>query len=137
MVKVVLRSVAVLVALLFIAAVSGAYADQLGSRFNDENNVIKVEAAGTFHASLHQALVPELSSYSMFGEDHESWRTTGIRDGHWLRLALHNGWNGNSGDAQPDPPGPTAPGPVTTPEPGTLVLLAAGLFIARRRVLNA
>ncbi len=141
MFKVVVRSLVVLVALVFVAAVFGAYADEVGGRFG-ENNVAKVESAGTFHASLHQLPVAELSSYSAFGEDHESWRITGIRDGHWLRLTLCKGWEGSGGQFIPPspsspPPQPGIPGTVATPEPGTLVLLAAGLFIASRRVLKA
>jgi len=133
MLKMVLRSLALLVALVFVAAVSGAYADQIGSRFHEDQNLIKVEPSVNFHAYLHQLPVAETNS--TYGEDHESWRVTGLRDGRWLRLSLRDGWEtdinegGNNGD-------PSTPSAVATPEPGTLLLLAAGLFIVRRRVLN-
>jgi len=134
MLRIVLRSLVVLTALVFVAAVSGVYADQIGSRFHEDDNLIKVEANTTFHAFLHQLPVAALNSNSMYGEDHESWRIRGIRDGHWLRLSLRDGWSFNDidNDGGSDPTSN-----VATPEPGTLLLLAAGMFIVRRRVLNA
>jgi hypothetical protein len=128
------RSLAVLVGLVFVAAVSGAYADQIGSRFHPDENFVNVEPAVIHHASLHQLPVADLGSSFTYGEDHHDWWSTGIRDGHWLRLSLRDGWKADNDGGWNDSAPPSS---VATPEPGTLLLLAAGLFIVRRRVLNA
>lgn len=134
--RIVVRSLVVLVALVLFAAVSSVYADQIGGRFQ-QDNFVKAEPPVLFHSSAHLFQVPDLNSNTIYGEDHDSWRITGIRDGHWLRFSLQDGWKdigtGNGGGGSVT----TTPGAVATPEPGTLLLLGAGLFILRRRVLNA
>ena len=133
--RVVVRSLVVLFALVLFAAVSSVYADQIGGRFHEQDNFVKVEPAVLFHASVHHFQVPELTSNTIYGDNQDNWRNRGIRDGHWLRFSLRDGWkdyNGGGGGCDNN-----TPTPVATPEPGTLLLLGAGLFIVRRRVLNA
>jgi PEP-CTERM motif len=133
--RIVVRSLVVLVALVLFAAVSSVYADQIGGGFQHDN-FMKAEPPVLSHSSAHLFQVPELTSNTIYGENNDSWRITGIRDGHWLRFSLRDGWKdittiGTGGGGAVTTP------PVSTPEPGTLLLLGAGLFILRRRVQKA
>jgi PEP-CTERM motif len=120
MVKKAAYAIAAVAVLVLIVAVSGAFAD--GVRHDTHQGLlVSSEAVYTFH--------PSGSFHADFGVlNHEP--ESGIRNGYFLRESWFGGkyWGDNHSQGS-DPL-------TTSPEPGTLVLLIAGvcgLFFARRR----
>jgi hypothetical protein len=148
--KIAARSAAMLMGLMFVVAVSTAFADGLGGRF-EEN---WTRSGATSVTSIHLTSGP-IANFNFAGSnfgrtadakfdvfadfktnsisgDSESWiRTDGIRNGQWLSANFKNC----------DIPGTGPSNPSTAmPEPGTLLLLATGvgpLLFSRRRALKA
>jgi hypothetical protein len=125
----VVRSAAVIVALVLVVAVTGAFADGVAGGHH----------YGAFiESDFHMTFNPIAASHVNLTSDQDggSWRFSGLRDGYWLRGWKKDAFSDND-DAWSwsDPSGPTDP-VSATPEPGTLLLLAAGigflLFMGRR-----
>lgn len=107
----VVRTVSLLAVLVLVLGVAGAFADGVtASRHDDSlitsNNVHSLNPTADSNAGL------ALES---------AGRSSGIRQGYLLRMSL-------LGDPKSDLiSNPPPPPPTSTPEPGTLLMLAAGL----------
>lgn len=109
--------------LVLLMAVSGAFAD--GIRNNGrEGLLVKSEAMQSWSN-------PAAALHADFGLDHNG-RFDGIRNGRVLHMSLFEGkFSNDVADTDDNNDDPTS-----TPEPGTLLLLAAGagiVFLARER----
>ncbi|HTU33721.1 MAG TPA: PEP-CTERM sorting domain-containing protein [Candidatus Acidoferrum sp.] len=107
----VVRTVSMLAVLVLVLGVAGAFADGVTPSRHDDSLI----TSNTFHS-----LSPTADSHVGFAV--ESARpSNGIRQGYLLRMSLL----GNpKSDLVSNPPPPTS-----TPEPGTLLMLAAGLGV--------
>jgi PEP-CTERM motif len=142
--KLVIRTVVVLVTLVFALAVAGASADGVRGDHND-GNWTHFYTANT--------------SFNSFSTIHSDWnfggfyRESGLRDGFWFKSwdegnswSKYDFWTKDilwTKDSEPNDSSwcdPNSPGPTATPEPGTLGLLALGMtalfFMGRRSVLQ-
>ena len=121
------RFVGIAVTLIFVVAVSGTFADEMGSR-RHEDGLIRNQAVETYSGSRFA----DFNSGFSFDQDEFFGRTDGIRDGYWLRLSLNNNyssWTAPGGDSS-----------TAMPEPASLLLLITGvapMLWARRRGLKA
>lgn len=116
-------SAAAVATLVLLMAVSGAFAD--GIRNNGrEGLLVKSETMQSWSN-------PAAALHADFGLYHNG-RFDGIRNGRVLHMSLFEGKFSNDVSDTDDNNGD----PTSTPEPGTLLLLAAGvgiLFLARER----
>lgn len=106
------RTASVLVVLVLVLGVAGAFADGVSSSRHDDS----LTAVNTFHplnpnADSHVGLALEGAGHS-----------NGVRQGYLLRMSL-------LGDPKSDLVSVPPPPPTSTPEPGTLLMLAAGLGV--------
>ncbi|HXW55081.1 MAG TPA: hypothetical protein VEJ67_04970 [Candidatus Cybelea sp.] len=112
-----LRSLAALVALLFVVGISAAYADGINGRGDGDR---------TADVTSHVTAMADVNTHSFVG--HEP--VNGIRDGYALRVAM---WQSHN-DVD------TGTSTTATPEQPTLLLLVAGVgavFFLRRRALES
>lgn len=108
----VVRIVAVLAVLVLVLGVAGAFADGVTSSRHDDSLIM----ANSFHS-----LNPNADSHvglALEGAGHSN----GVRQGYLLRMSL-------LGDPKSDLISNPPPPPTSTPEPGTLLMLAAGLGV--------
>jgi hypothetical protein len=118
----VLRSLTVLLALLFAMGISTAYADGISGTHGNVDR---------FNADLATHITPiaDVNSNSFQAISHEP--TNGLRDGYAMRFGM---WDYHSNQSS------GTSSPTTTPEPPTVLLLIAGftaVFFLRRRVMQS
>lgn len=108
----VVRTVSLLAVLVLVLGVAGAFADGVTSSRHDDSLITR----NTFHS-----LNPTADSHVGFALE-SAGRSDGIRQGYLLRMSLLGNPKSNL-ISNPPPP------PTSTPEPGTLLMLAAGLGV--------